>query len=110
MNLLLWGLQVLAALLYGASGIMKVFLFERVRDQVPSFGALPRRAWALLGTLELGCTVGLLVPTLTALAAAILACESVVFVWVHVRYREVGSIVVSGALGLVMALLAIARW
>jgi hypothetical protein len=24
MNLLLWGLQVLAALLYGASGIMKV--------------------------------------------------------------------------------------
>jgi hypothetical protein len=29
MNILLWVLQVLAALLYGASGVMKVFMFER---------------------------------------------------------------------------------
>ena len=45
MNILLWVLQVLAALLYGASGVMKVFMFDKVSVQVPSFGALPREAW-----------------------------------------------------------------
>jgi len=30
MNILLWVLQVLAALLYAASGVMKVFMFEKV--------------------------------------------------------------------------------
>jgi hypothetical protein len=29
MNILLWVLQVLAALLYGASGVMKTFMFDK---------------------------------------------------------------------------------
>ena len=62
MNILLWVLQVLAALLYGASGVMKVFLFDKVSEDVPSFGALPRATWTALGILELVCTVGLIVP------------------------------------------------
>ena len=53
MNILLWVLQVLAALMYGASGVMKVFMFDKVRERVPSFGALPREAWMALGILEL---------------------------------------------------------
>ena len=116
MNILLWILQVLAALLYAASGIMKVFLFDTIREQVPSFAALPRKAWMALGTMELVCTVGLIVPaalhwhsSLTALAAAVLACESLVFVWVHARYREIPPIVMSGVLGLLMAFLAYGR-
>jgi hypothetical protein len=32
MNILLWVLQVLAALLYGASGVMKVFMFDKVSE------------------------------------------------------------------------------
>ena len=62
MNILLWALQVLAALLYGASGVMKVFMFDKVSEQVPSFGALPREAWMALGILELVCTAGLTIP------------------------------------------------
>ena len=76
MNILLWVLQVLAALLYGASGVMKVFMFDKVSGDVPSCGALPRDAWMALGILELVCTVGLIVPaafhwhpTLTVMAA-----------------------------------------
>lgn len=117
MNLLLWILQVVAALLYGASGTMKAFLFDKVSGDVPSFGALPRQAWLALGLLELVCAVGLIVPAalrwqpgLTAVAAAILALESLVFIWVHVRYHEVGSIVMSAALGLVMAFVAWGRF
>ena len=109
-------LQVLAALLYGASGVMKVFMFDKVSEQVPSFGALPREAWMALGILELVCTVGLIVPAafhwkpaLTVVAATILALESLVFVWVHVKYREIPSIMLSAVLGLLMAFIAYGR-
>lgn len=39
MNILLWVLQVLAALLYGAYGVMKIFMFDTISQDVPSFGA-----------------------------------------------------------------------
>ena len=116
MSILLWVLQVLAALLYGASGVMKVFMFDKVSKDVPSFGALPREAWMALGILELVCTVGLIVPAalrwqpaLTVVASTILAIESLVFVWVHVQYREIPTIILSGVLGLLMAFIAYGR-
>jgi uncharacterized membrane protein YphA (DoxX/SURF4 family) len=116
MNILLWVLQVLAALLYGSSGVMKVFMFDKVSRDVRSFDALPREAWMVLGLLELVCTVGLIVPaafhwapSLTILAAAVLAVESLVFVGVHVKYREITPMILSGALGLLMAFIAYGR-
>jgi uncharacterized membrane protein YphA (DoxX/SURF4 family) len=116
MNILLWVLQILAALLYGASGVMKVFLFDKVSEGVPSFGAMPREAWKALGIIELVCTAGLILPAalrwhpgLTVVAAAILAIESLVFVWVHSRYREATPIVLSAVLGLVMAFIVYGR-
>ena len=116
MHIVLWILQGVGALLYGASGVMKVFLFDKVSGDVPSFGALPRQAWTALGMLELACVLGLILPAafrwrpgLTVVAAGVLALESLVFIWVHVRYREVGSIVMSAALGLLMAFLAYGR-
>ena len=116
MNTLLWALQVLAALLYGASGVMKVFLFDKVSEGVPSFGALPRRAWTALGLLELVGAVGLIVPAtfhgrpaLTAVAAAVLAGESLVFVGVHAKYREITPVILSGVLGPLMAFVAYGR-
>lgn len=116
MNILLWVLQVFGALLYGASGVMKVFMFDKVREGVPSFGALPREAWMALGLLELVCVVGLIVPaafhwkpTLTVVAATVLAIESLVFVWVHVQYREIPPIIMSAVLGLLMAFIAYGR-
>jgi hypothetical protein len=116
MNITLWILQAIAALMYGASGTMKVFLFDKISGDVPSFGALPRPVWTALGILELICVVGLIVPsafhfkpTLTVVAAAILAVESLLFVWVHVQYREPGSIVMCIVLGLLMAFIAYGR-
>jgi hypothetical protein len=116
MNILLLVLQVLATLLYGSSGVMKAFMFDKVSQDVPSFGALPREAWMPLGILKLVCTVGLIVPAafhwqpwLTILAAAVLAVESLVFVGVHVKYREVTPMILSGVLGLVMAFIAYGR-
>lgn len=116
MNTLFWILQALAALLYGASGFMKVFMFDKIKDEVPSFGALPREGWLALGILELFCVVGLIAPSalnwrpsLTVAAAALLATESLVFVWVHAKYNETGSIVMCVVLGLLMAFIAYGR-
>ena len=116
MNILLWVLQVLTAFMYGASGVMKVFMFDKISVGVASFGALPRKVWMALGILELVCTVGLIVPAafhwqpaLTVVAATLLAMESLVFVWVHVKYREVTPTIMSCALGLLMAFIAFGR-
>ena len=117
MNILLWVLQAITAVLYAASGIMKLFMFEKISRDVPSFGALPRGAWIFLGILELVCTVGLIVPaafrwhpSLTVVAAVLLALESIVFVWVHMKYTEVTPIIMSVVLGLVMVFIAYGRW
>ena len=116
MNILLWVLQVLTALMYGASGYMKIFMFDKISGQVPSFGALPREAWMALGILELVCVFGLIVPsafrwlpTLTVVAATVLAIESLVFIGVHVKYHEITPIIVGGVLGLLMAFIAYGR-
>lgn len=116
MNILLWVLQVFAALLYGASGVMKVFMFDKISADVQSFGALPRKAWMALGILELVSTVGLIVPAachwqpvLTVVAATVLALESLVFIGVHVKYREIPTIILCVVLGLLMAFIAYGR-
>jgi uncharacterized membrane protein YphA (DoxX/SURF4 family) len=116
MNILLWVLQVVTALLFGASGVMKVFMFDKVSKDVPSFGALPRNAWTALGILELVCMVGLIIPgafhwhpKLTVLAAAGLAIESLVFIWVHLKYREIPPIIMSAVLGLFMDFIVYGR-
>lgn len=117
MHITLWVLQGLAALLYTMSGVMKVFMFDKVSGDVPSFGALPKPVWMALGVVELACVVGLIVPSalarhpmLTVVAAAVLAAESVIFVFVHVKYKEVGPIVMCVVLGLLMAFVAYGRW
>jgi len=116
MNILLWVLQVLAALMYLASGVMKVFMFDNISKDVPSFGALPREAWMALGIIELVCVVGLIIPAalrwhpaITVIAATVLALESLVFIWVHVQYREFPTVVMMGVLGLLMAFIAYGR-
>ena len=116
MNILLWILQVLTALLYGASGVMKVFMFDKISEDVPSFGALPRGAWMALGILELVCAVGLIVPAafqwhprFTVVAATVLAIESLVFIGVHAKYREITPIIFCVVLGVVMAFIAYGR-
>lgn len=116
MNVLLWVLQVLTALLYAASGVMKVFMFEKISQDIPSFGALPRGAWTAMGVLELACSLGLVLPAaldwrpqLTVVAATLLAVESLVFVWVHVKCHETPPLVMSVVLGLLMAFVAYGR-
>ena len=70
----------------------------------------------ILGITELICTIGLIVPSafhwkpsLTVVAAAVLAIESLVFIGVHIKYHEIPPIIFSGVLGLLMAFIAYGR-
>ena len=117
MNILLWILQVLAALLFASSGVMKVFLFDKVSKDVPSFGALPRPLWTALGILELLGAIVLILPgvlhshtDLIIVAAAVLCGESLLFIWVHMKYAEKTPIIMSAVLGVVMAFIAYGRF
>ena len=116
MNILIWILQVLTAILYAASGVVKVFMFDKISRDVRSFGAIPRQVWLGLGILELVCAVGLVVPsafrwypTLTVTAALLLAMEGLVFIWVHVKYAETTPIIMSTVLSLLMLFIAYGR-
>jgi uncharacterized membrane protein len=117
MNILLWVLQILAALLYTSSGIMKIFLFDKVSKDVPSFGALPRPVWTSLGILELLGAIALILPGvihahtgLIIAAAAVLCAESLLFIWVHTKYTEKAPTILSAVLGIVMAFIAYGRF
>ena len=117
MNILLWILQVLAAVLFASSGVMKVFLFDKVSKDVSSFGALPRPLWTALGILELLGAAVLILPgilhshtDLIIVAAAVLCGESLLFIWVHMKYAEKTPIIMSAVLGVVMAFIAYGRF
>lgn len=116
MNILLWAFQVLTAFLFTASGSMKLFMFDKISADVPSFGALPKEIWKGLGVLELVSVAGLIIPSalrwqpvITVVAASVLAIECILFIWVHVKFREVAPIIFSGVLGLIMAFIAYGR-
>jgi hypothetical protein len=116
MNILLWVLQVVAGLMYGSSGVMKVFMFDKISGDVRSFAALPRQIWMTLGIVEMVSTVGLIAPgvlhwhpAITGIAAMVLAIESLIFIGVHAKYREITPIILSGVLGLMMTFIAYGR-
>jgi len=96
--------------------VLNLFLFDKISADVPSFGALPRGVWQAFGVLELLCAVGLFLPgirqwltTLTVASAGLLAMESVVFVWVHMKCKETTPILMSGVQVILMAFVAYGR-
>lgn len=90
MNILLWILQAALALLYLSGGAYKIFSFDEIAKQMV---ALPRSGWSALGVIEIVGAVLLIVPavtkwmpTLTPLAAAVLALETLGLAALYARY------------------------
>jgi hypothetical protein len=90
MNVLLWILQVVLALLYLAGGGFKTINPDDVAKQIT---ALPPGAWRALGVFEVVGAVLLIVPAaakwmpvLTPLAAAALALETLALAALYARY------------------------
>ncbi len=98
MNLLLWVLQLLAALLYTASGVMKVFMLDSIVTMFPHSVPCPVASvrhykWLTWCALRIDLAIAdSLAPRLNVVAASALSLESFVFVGVHVKYRELAPI------------------
>jgi hypothetical protein len=120
MNIVLWVLQIVLALLCLAGGAYKLFAFEELA-RMPATAALARGAWGAIGVFEIVCGVLLIVPaamkwmpTLTPLAAAALALEGLALAVLYARYSleltATNPLVWVVAIGLMAALVAYGRY
>ena len=118
MNILLWVLQIVLALLCLSGGAYKAFKFDELANQMR---ALSRGGWRALGVFEMVCGILLVVPAaakwmpiLTPLAAAALALESLALSGVYARYSRkltaANPLVWSVVMGLMAAFVAYGRY
>ena len=111
MNLVLWAIQIVLAVAFGASGVMKLIRSKAQLEANPHMGWMrdvPEQQIKVLGTAEVLGAIGLVVPAatgiapdLTSAAAACLATLMGGAAATHVFRRE------SGTAPTVLAILAI---
>jgi uncharacterized membrane protein YphA (DoxX/SURF4 family) len=118
MNILLWILQIALAFVFLTGGAYKVFKVENLAGH---FRGLPPNVWRALGVIEIVGGVVLVVPAgvsgvpmLTALAAAVLAIESLALAAAYARKSvklvAANPFVWCAPLGLVAAVVAFGRY
>jgi hypothetical protein len=118
MNVLLWMLQAVLALLYVAGGTYKLFVSGQLATQMP---ALPAVGWSVLGLIEMAGGLCLIIPgagqwrtKLPPLAAAALAVETFALAALYAGYSleltAANPLVWSVVMGLLVAFLAYARY
>src|SRR5512147_608257 len=112
MNIVLWILQFVLALLCIAGGAFQIFKLDELRKGVAAMRALPRGAWWLLGGIGCVAGLGLLVPgtSVTAAAAAAIAAQSLVISALYVRHRDRAPLPYSVAMMLMAGFICYGRW
>ena len=118
MNIVLWVLQALLALVFLAAGLLKLVRpRERLRRMMPFVQDVPMGAVKLIGAIEVVGAAGLILPALlhiavvlTPLAAAGLVIVMTGAVVTHLRRRETGPAVVPLVLGILAAIVAVLRF
>ena len=111
MNIFLWVLQIALAFLYVAGGAYKTLKPEEVGKFVRS---IPRGGWRALGVLEVMGGVLLVIPAVTAWAAAVLAIETLALAVVYARrslkLTAANPLVWAAVMRLLVLIVAYARW
>lgn len=118
MNLALWILQALLAVLYGAGGAYK---FAKPTDLVSTIPSLPIIGWKLFGVIEVVGALLLLLPpllgrgqSLTPVFAAVLAAETLLLAILYARqslaFSAENPLVWAVAMFVLVSLLAYGRY
>ena len=117
MNILLWVLQVVLALLCISGGAFQIFKIEELQTTVAAMRELPRGLWAFLGAF--GCLAGLclilpgattVLPVATPIAAAAVAAQSVLISAFYIYYRDFPPLPYSVAMAIMGAFIAYGRF
>lgn len=118
MNIALWIIQSLVALLFLMNGIRKVFLpMDTILAQLPGLKQVPPALVRFIGVCELAGAVGLILPAATRILpqmtiaaalgiTALMACAAIF----HLRRREVPPTVVTTVILLVALFIGVGRW
>jgi hypothetical protein len=116
MNVFLWVLQAVLAVLFGMAGAAKIFMFEKIADGVASNQALSRGAWTWIGVLEVLCALAFVAPAATGrlavlapIAGVCLAVEGLAVAWLHYSYSEYSPVVFTLLLAIFAAFVAYER-
>jgi hypothetical protein len=110
-NLLLWILQVLLALLCIWGGVFQLFKLDELRKGVAAMRVLPQSIWWLLGGIGCVSGLGLLVPgTIIGFAAAAIAAQSLVISALYVKYRDRAPLPYSLVMMFMAAFICYGRW
>ena len=119
MNTLLWGLQILLALVFAFGGAMKA-ITPPVELAEQAAWALRVPAWTIVvaGVAEVLAAIGLIVPAATRIRPSLtpLAASGLVLVmllaafWVHAPAAEWGAVATNLVLGGLAAFTAYGRW
>ena len=118
MNIVLWVLQALLALVFLAGGLLKLVRpREQLRPRMAWVEDVPATAVKGIGAIEIVGAAGLILPALlhiaivlTPLAAAGLVIVMIGAVVTHLRRRETGPAVVPLLLGILAAIVAVLRF
>jgi hypothetical protein len=117
MNILLWIVQVVLALLCIAGGAFKILKIEDLQKNVAAMRALPRGLWTFLGAVECLAGLGLILPgatnmlpALTPIAAAAVAAESVLVSAFYINYRDFPPLSYSVAMAVMAAFISYGRF
>ena len=108
MNVFLWILQAALAFLYVSGGAYKLFKVAGLVHEIP------RGGWRAIGVVEMVGAVLLLVPAATAIAAAVLALETLGLAALYARHSlklvATNPLVWSLGMGLLAAFVAYGRY
>ncbi|SDI12997.1 DoxX-like family protein [Actinokineospora alba] len=115
MNVFLWVLQSTLAVVFGLAGALKAFQSkDTLRGTMPWVADFSRTQVRLIGVVELGAALGLILPAalgiapvLTPLAATGLVLTMIGAVITHARRGEPSAIAVNAVL---FALTAVVAW
>ena len=117
MNIALWIVQAVVALMFLSVGVVKVFRQEQARARTKWMADVSRNLLTFIGICEILGAVGVILPALTGilpwltpLAASGLALMMVLAMGFHARrgeYREMASVFV---ISLLAAFVAYGRW
>jgi uncharacterized membrane protein YphA (DoxX/SURF4 family) len=117
MNIVLWILQVLAAVMFLMAGVLHGFQQERAKAQLKWPAAVPPGLLTFIGVSEILGALGLVLPALTGilpwltpLAALGLAIMMLLAAGFHATRREYPNIVFNLILVALMAFVAYGRW
>ena len=116
MNILLWVLQSILALLGIAGGAFKIFMFTELQKSIASARELPQGLWVLIGAFEIVAGLGLILPGVDKRwsrfvrpAAIAMAVESVLITALYVNYRDFPPVSFAVIMGLAAAFIAYGR-